>query len=92
MKDRTFKLLLALVAVALWGIVLRPLWEPATAQAQGDQTGKSIIKYEYSFEVGGNSLNKLMKELDKWGENGWRAVDFEMNTFQTIVLLEKQSE
>lgn len=35
MQDRTTQVLLALIAIALWGLLLRPSFSPAPAEAQG---------------------------------------------------------
>jgi|GEM_PF-2312031 len=95
MKDRTLTLLFALIAVALWAIVLRPIWEPSTARAQADKTGGA--KYEYWIAID-DDPDALEKSLNKWGKQGWRAVGVGINPQngfsqpQTLVLMEKRSE
>ena len=39
MLDRTTKLLLFAIALALWGVLLRPAFAPSPAQAQSTETG-----------------------------------------------------
>ena len=39
MQDRTTKLLLFAIALALWGFLLRPAFSPNPAQAQSAETG-----------------------------------------------------
>lgn len=95
MKDRSFRISLALIAVALWALLLRPLWEPVTAQAQADKTGHAT--YEYSIIIT-NDLDKLEKNMNEWGKEGWRAAGVAINPQngfarpQTLLLLEKRSE
>ena len=36
--DRTTKLLLALLVIGIWGLLLRPVFEPVTARAAESQT------------------------------------------------------
>ena len=96
MNDRTSKLLLALIAVALWAFLLRPLWEPATAKAQADKTNRT--QYEYWFDVSYDSDDgkSLLNNLNKWGKEGCRVVNFafyyrgERSTPQTVVLVERR--
>lgn len=40
MNDRTSKVLLLAIAIALWGLLLRPLATPLPVQAQGEQRGQ----------------------------------------------------
>ncbi len=93
MKDRSFKLLLACIAVALWAVVLRPVWEPTPAQAQGGTTGPA--KYEYLLTFN-DDLGKMETELDKAGQNGWRSVGVAVNpqdgfrSPEILVLLERR--
>lgn len=95
MKDRTLKLLLTLIAVALWAIVLRPVWEPAPAQAQGGMT--DAAKYEYGF-TSGTTFKGVAESLNKAGQLGWRSIgvavggDGGYNTPQILVLQERRVE
>ena len=50
MPDRTTKTLLALIATALWIHLFSPLWEPATAQAQGETYLRRIARAVASIE------------------------------------------
>jgi hypothetical protein len=40
--DRTTKLLLVAIALALWGLLLRPAFTPVTANAQGSGGGQLV--------------------------------------------------
>ena len=44
MIDRTTKILLGLIATALWGIVLRPVVAPAPASAQNQIQAVEVIR------------------------------------------------
>jgi hypothetical protein len=95
MKDPTLKLLLALIAVALWAIVLRPLWTPETAKAQADTTRPATYQYWIAVD---NDLDKLEKSMNKWGKEGWRAAGVAINPQngfsqpETLVLMEKRTD
>jgi hypothetical protein len=106
MKDRTLKLLLALIAVAMWAIVLRPVWEPGTAKAQvGRQGQKPEGKKEeeavdpiYSFSlVVENDAVKMERYLNEQGSNGWQAAGLSLlplggyQSPQIVVLLQKRA-
>jgi hypothetical protein len=43
MTDRTTKLLLFCIALALWGLLLRPAFTPITASAQGSGDGQLVV-------------------------------------------------
>lgn len=95
MKDRTLKLLLALIAIALWAVVLRPVWEPTPAQAQGGTAGPA--KYEYGF-TSGTTFKGVAESLNKAAQSGWRSIgvavggDGGYNTPQILILQERRVE
>jgi hypothetical protein len=41
--DRTTQLLLLCIALALWGLLLRPAFTPVTANAQGSSGGQLVV-------------------------------------------------
>ena len=43
MMDRTTKLLLAAIALALWGLLMRPALTPIPARAAGPDTGQLVV-------------------------------------------------
>jgi hypothetical protein len=43
MADRTTKALLALIVLALWGLLLRPALTPVPTQAADDQPGQTMV-------------------------------------------------
>jgi hypothetical protein len=56
MQDRTVRTLLALIAVALWGLLFRPFFAPAPAhaggaQAKGQPCGPSVVMDEKGIVV-----------------------------------------
>jgi hypothetical protein len=76
MQDRTRKLLLFAIALALWGFLLRPAFSPNPAQAQGSDTGvqgagRMILTGDalYLYHADGNvykfdrNLNLLQRAL-----------------------------
>lgn len=95
MKDRTLKLLLTLIAVALWAVVLGPVWEPTPAQAQSD--GTRAATYEYGF-TSGTTFKGVAESLNKAGQKGWRSIgvavggDGGYNTPQILILQERRVE
>jgi hypothetical protein len=90
MNDRTMKTLLALIAVALWGILLRPDFLPARAQAQAQ-----IKQVEYGY-ITRDSFNgdhdSLLQKLNDSAKRGWRAKNVALggNGYWAFVLLERE--
>ena len=90
MKDRSSKLVIGLIAVALWAIVLRPIWQPATAQAQADKP--TPVQYEYYVAVG-DDPRSVERQVNEGGKQGWRAAGFSVLPLyqpQVIVLMERR--
>ena len=80
--DRTTKTLLVLIAVALWGLLLRPLLTPAPAHAQSR-------KVQYGF-INGGYTDEFIKDVNTASARGWRAKSIAVREGnQILVLLEK---
>lgn len=83
--DRTTKTLMVLIAMALWGLLLRPVFAPTPAQAQGKG------KVEYMVLAEGSGV--FSKDLDAAAAKGWRAKGITAmgrNGSQAVVLMERQ--
>jgi hypothetical protein len=92
MTDRMTKMLLVLIAVALWGLLLRPLMTPLPAVAQGKRV-------QYKVEtVGGNSptsgytnVNAAMleKHLNTRAAQGWTMEYYSFDGTSAFFILRK---
>lgn len=95
MKDRMLKVLLSIIAVALWAVVLRPLWTLTPAQAQGEAARAATYKYWIAIN---DDPDKMEETLNQYGAGGWRAAGFcvlPLDGFrqsQMLVLFEKSAD
>jgi hypothetical protein len=92
MNHRAIKLLLTLIAVALWGILLRLIFIPTPAIAQASPTQ---VQYQFSFirdttDVKA-SLNAMKDALNQDAAKGWRAksIALQSDSGLMVILQEK---
>lgn len=96
MLDRHTKVLLGLIATALWVIALKPLLPvhnvnaqaPAQTQAQAPPTR---VVYEVIDVDQGNTsgIYQIKKQIDGFAKDGWRAKSLSITNDATVVLMEK---
>ncbi len=74
-NHRSTKVLLLLIAVALWGILLRPLFTstPAQAQATDQAQGTGRVYFNYIVLPYAERGSFSMARLNTLGATGWRA-------------------
>jgi hypothetical protein len=97
MIDRKTKLLLALIAIALWGIVLRPLIPAREARAQAQTktqaTVQTPMKSHYEFldadKGGTEGIYQLKDKVDQMALKGWTAKSVAITGDATVILMEK---
>ena len=68
--DRTTKILLALLVIGVWGLLLRPVFEPVTARAAETQTINLHLSAEpivltVNHSGNGSSVIPIKVELNK---------------------------
>jgi hypothetical protein len=93
MVDRRIRILLTLIALALWTIALRP-WLPARdAQAQQQAPPQAPKKAYYEFldaEKGGTEgIYQLKDKVDDMARKGWCAKSVAITDNATVILLER---
>lgn len=85
LTDRSTKVLLVLIAVALWGILLRPVFTPAPAQAQAQttaqehiaapqQTKTAPVMQVFTFQAGGQPVTAVFVVADGY-VSMYRVID-----------------
>jgi hypothetical protein len=99
MIDRKTKTLLAVIALALWTIALRPLLPARSAEAQTQQPAKVTVKtpakekatYEFlDVDKGGTEgIYQLKDKVDEMASKGWRAKNITITDSATVILMEK---
>jgi hypothetical protein len=95
MMDRTTKLLLGVIAVALWAIAVRPMLPARDAQAQASPppAAEKKVKATYEFlesEQGGTTgIYQLKEKLDGMASKGWRVKSVDVTDNATVILMEK---
>jgi hypothetical protein len=100
MIDRKTKLLLALIAIALWGIVLRPLIPAREARAQSQTKttqapapAQAPLKSHYEFldsdKGGTDGIYQLKDKVDQMALKGWTAKSVSITSDATVILMEK---
>ena len=95
MIDRTTKVLLGVIAVALCAIALRPMFpaRDARAQAQPQPAAEKKLKATYEFlesEQGGTTgIYQLKDKLDGMASKGWRVKSVAVTDNATVILMEK---
>jgi len=95
MVDRNTKVLLALIATALWAIALRPLLPVQTAGAQAPEQTRAPAPPRVVYEIidvdQGNTVGiyQIKKKIDSFAKDGWRAKSLAITNDATVVLMEK---
>jgi len=100
MIDRKTKLLLALIAIALWGMVLRPLVPAREARAQAPtkaqapaQAQAKTMKSHYEFldadKGGTEGIYQLKDKVDQMALKGWTVKSIAITSDATVILMEK---
>jgi hypothetical protein len=93
MTTRSTKVLLGLIALALWTIALRPMLPTRDARAQTQVQSPKPVNARYEFlevEQGGTTgIYQLKEKLDAMASKGWRAKSVSVTDNATVVLMEK---
>ena len=80
MTDRTTKLLLFCIALALWGLLMRPTFTPIPAKAAGTDAGQLVVVGEgqaarvFLFGPGGRLYRFSPEDLSVWAHAVFDAV------------------
>jgi hypothetical protein len=96
MIDRKTKTLMALIALALWTIALRPFLPTPSAEAQttaGPGAPAKQLKARYEFldadKGGSEGIYQLKDKMDEMAGKGWHAKDVAITAEATVILMEK---
>ena len=92
MVDRKTKVLLTLIATALWVIALRPLVPVRNADAQTQQAPAPKKAHYELLEVekgGTDGVYQLKDKVDELASKGWIAKSVAITDNATVILMEK---
>ena len=81
MADRTIKSLLVLIAIALWGLLLRPVMVPmipATAQAQSSAQHNCILVSSNASVAWTDRADDFIRLVNEQESRGYRVKAFAM--------------
>lgn len=70
--DRTTKMLLALLVAGVWGLLLRPAFQPTSAQAQSKAKMPSYISRQWV----GDRVKNMQSDLNSYAAEGYRVAGY----------------
>jgi len=95
MVDRKTKVLLALIATALWAVALRPVVGARDADAQTQQPPPPKKAHYELLEVekgGTEGVYQLKDKVDAMAGKGWTAKSVAITDNATVILMERLSD